>query len=141
MARGPAKTPSVIQRMRGNPSKEKLNPIELEPQPAPTVADPPPDVVGPALALWRTLAPEMVRIGTLTSLDREELAIGCRLRIVGLAALTRSEQEGVRLPSGALNALRESSKILARFGVGAADRTKIHVQPPKPDSKWQRLAS
>jgi phage terminase small subunit len=136
---GPPKTPTVIRKARGNRGHENLN--HIEPHPAATTADPPPELTGDARALWQRLAPELVRIGTLTSIDREELAVGCRLRAVGLRALTHSEQEGVRLPSGALNALKEASRILGRFGVGASDRTKIHVQPPKPASKWQSLAS
>ena len=132
---GPPKKPSKLAAAQGNPGKRPLN--LLEPQPAPTTANPPEDLTGDARALWMRLAPEFVRMGTMTAIDRDELAFGCRLRAAGLEALTECEHQHKTPSLALLSTLRDSSRILARFGVGASDRTKIHVQPPVAPSKWR----
>ena len=135
---GFAPTPTAKARLRGFPRKQAQNPHE--PQPTTTSAEPPPDLTGAALDFWRRHVPELVRIGCLTSIDRGEFALGCRFRAWGEAKLTLAEQGGP-LTDAALKALRESSRIFARFGIGASDRTRIHVAPPQPESKWAKLVS
>ena len=129
---GPPKTPTAIRKARGNRGHETFS--QFEPQPPATTATPPGELSGAARALWDRLAPELVRLGTLTVIDRDEFAKGCRLEADGWAMQ-------IDEPELALRYLKQASNILGRFGVGASDRTKIHVYPSKPASKWQSLAS
>ena len=134
MPGGPPRTPTTIRKARGNPGHQRNEP--LEPQPMPTTADPPLDLTGIALKLWHELAPEFVRMGTLTVVDRNELATGCRLRAIGLARLETWGEDNAAAQMATLSILRDSSRILGRFGVGASDRTRIHVQLPPGPGKW-----
>jgi hypothetical protein len=119
--------PSAIKRLRGNPGKRRLN--DREPQPAPTDDTPPPELTGDARALWERHVPEMVRLGLVTALDRDEIKLYCLLRADGLA---RFKTE----PGWALRALEQSTRIGARYGIGAADRSRITAHPKKPESRW-----
>ena len=126
----PLPTPTALKRLRGNPGKRRLN--DAEPTPAPTDATPPPDLSGDALAFWHRHAPELVRLGILTAIDRDEFALGCRMRAKGLDDLADA-------PNRALKELAMSSRIFARYGIGAADRSRITASPKKPESRWAGL--
>jgi len=99
--------------------------------------EPPDDLTGEARVLWTNVVPELVRIGCLTAVDRDEFAVGCRLRAYGLEGL----RAGEKLSERQMQALLHSSRIFARFGIGASDRTRISVAPPKAPGKWASLAS
>jgi hypothetical protein len=136
--------PIAAHRLRGLPSKTKIR--HEEPAPGPALATPPEGLSpGPALRLWETLAPELIALGVLTSVDREEFALGCRLRAQGLhllrvaeAAQTDTHDTTWTLQT-ALGTLKQSSSIFARFGIGAADRTRVHLKPTPVVSKWDGL--
>jgi hypothetical protein len=128
---GPPPIPTRIKKARGTFRPDR---VHNEPQPAPTTAAPPDTLTGSARELWQALAPELVRLGILTAVDREEFAVGCQLRAAGLRELDRTGPTPY-----ALQALRDSSRIFGRYGVGASDRARIHVTPPQPESRWARL--
>jgi hypothetical protein len=137
---GPPRTPTEIARRRGFPGKRAQNP--QEPQPCPTTAEIDDDALtGPARTLWDLLAPELIRIGCLTFVDREEFATGCRLRAYGLTGLTAAEKGTGVLTERHMSALLHSSRIFARYGIGASDRTRISVAPPTAGGKWAALVS
>lgn len=124
---GPPPAPTALKIRRGNPGKRHLN--RNEPEPAPTDATPPDDLPPDALAIWNDRVPELIRIGTVTLADRGEVAKACRLDALGLARLEST-------PNWALNAMRDATRIWARFGVGASDRSRITATPKKPESRW-----
>lgn len=126
----PRPTPTALKILRGNPGKRALN--RNEPQPLPTDATPPVSLPPEAVAIWNERVPELIRIGTVTLADRGEVAKACLLDARGLAALDAS-------PNWALNAMRDATRIWARFGVGASDRSRITATPKKPESKWAGL--
>jgi phage terminase small subunit len=130
--------PTALKVLRGNPGQRRLN--QHEPVPAaPATADPPAGLPDAALLIWQALAPELVRLGVLTVVDRDEFALGCRLRALGMAALEQSDENWHAL-GHALQMLRQSSSIFARFGIGASDRSRISVVgPKKPESRWAGL--
>ena len=136
---GPPRTPRVIAASRGFPSHRKQNP--QEPQPAPATVEAPPNLTGEAKAFWDRHAPELIRIGCLTSVDRDEFAAGCLLRAMGLAGLERHRAGETPMTEREMSAMLQSSRIFARFGIGASDRTRIAVPPPKDAGKWDRLVS
>src|SRR4030095_13102741 len=107
---------------RANPVPAKLP--THEPQPTPTGAEAPSDLPEAARAIWDEIAPDCVRIGTLTGMDRGELALACRLRAIGLAQIQQAERKGTpgREFSAGLKSLAQSSTIFARFAQGASAR-------------------
>ena len=137
--RGFPPAPTAIKKLRGNPGQRRLP--EHEPQPAATTAEPPRSLTGSALAIWQELAPECVRLTTLTVVDRRQFAKACRLEALADAALAKAEQTGELPTKSAREILRDADRIFARYGIGASDRTRIHVAPPKAESKWARLIS
>jgi len=129
----PIPTPTALKILRGNPGKRRLN--REEPQSLPTDATPPADLPAAAVAIWEERVPELIRMGvmTLALADRGEIAKACRLDALGLARLEQA-------PSWALNAMRDATRIWARFGVGASDRSRITTaHPKKPESRWAGL--
>jgi phage terminase small subunit len=128
--------PTALKVLRGNPGQRRL---QHEPVPAaPATADPPAGLPEAALLIWQAHAPELVRLGVLTVVDRDEFALGCRLRALGMAALEQYHDDGP--PLRVLQMLRQSSSIFARFGIGASDRSRISVVgPKKPESRWAGL--
>jgi hypothetical protein len=135
--------PTALKLFRNNPGHVKLP--THEPQPTPTGAEAPSDLTEAAKAIWDEIAPDCVRIGTLTGMDRGELALACRLRAIGLAQIRQAEHKGTpgREFSAGLKSLAQSSTIFARFGVGASDRTRLSIMaPPRPGKrkgKWAGL--
>jgi hypothetical protein len=144
---GPTPTPTAVNRRRGFPGKRRIN--HAEPQPQPTTAAPPAGLSGLALEIWEQLAPECVQLGTLTKLDRLEFEKACRLEAIGRQRLAVIEAGGIEPakvsqadPTAAmLRFLHQASAIFARYGIGAADRTRIHVEASKPASRWALTAS
>ena len=76
------RTPLNLKILRGNPSGK---PIRLEPTPEPIPCDTePPDYLqldGKASAVWRQLAPGLIRCGILTSADTALFGRYCDLLI------------------------------------------------------------
>jgi hypothetical protein len=140
---GPKPTPTAKNRLRGYPGKRARN--HDEPQPAPTTADPPDDLTGAARELWDRLAPECVRLGMLTAIDRDEFADACLAKVQGHQLLLdpiREARGNAPDPRNVgLALLKYASSVFARYGVGASDRTRIHAVTTKPESKWARLVS
>lgn len=92
--RGPPKTPTAIQDLKGNPSHRPRN--SNEPQPT-AIADlsPPPQLVDElALAEWRRVAPELARLKLLTDLERNHLAVLCQAFAMSCRCQKTLETEG-----------------------------------------------
>jgi phage terminase small subunit len=73
---GPSPIPPKIVALRGNPGKRKLR-SAVEPPMPPQPPEPPGCLTGYALDEWHRLAPELHRLGLLTSLDVMPLAAYC----------------------------------------------------------------
>jgi P27 family predicted phage terminase small subunit len=73
---GQTPVPARLKALRGNPGQY---PIKDEPQPdqADEVPEPPKFVKGYAAEEWRTVAPELHRLGLLTKIDLANLAGHC----------------------------------------------------------------
>lgn len=66
--RGPPPKPSVIRELEGNPGGLPVNRQEPKPQAVLSI-DPPDHLDEEEKMLWRSIAPEMVRLGLLTVVD------------------------------------------------------------------------
>lgn len=93
MKRGRKPKPTVVKKYEGNPGKRKLN--TEEPQPAVIGIPQPPAWLSPAaVQKFRELAPELVRIGTLTVADVDTFACYCEAFAEMLDCLQLIEERG-----------------------------------------------
>lgn len=79
MPRGRRPKPTKLKLLAGNPGRHKLN--DREPQPAPPSSletEAPPVLLPAARAEWDRIYPELVRLGTLSTLDLPTLAGYCQ---------------------------------------------------------------
>lgn len=74
--RGPAKEPSSLTLIKGNPGKRPIN--KKEPKPKPTAPKCPSWLNSDAKKMWRNLAPELEKLGLFTIVDGEAFAAACQ---------------------------------------------------------------
>ena len=74
--RGRKPTPTALKLLRNNPGRRPLN--TAEPKPPAGRTGPPAYLTGAAATEWRRLAPELARLGLLTTIDRDALAAYCQ---------------------------------------------------------------
>jgi hypothetical protein len=113
--------------------KRRVN--QNEPRPA-AGCSPPAWLQGPALELWKVEAPKLHRLGLLTELDGSALATMCVLELQFEVEAAAKEPKLSKL----LFLSKELRGLWARFGKTPADRSRVNVETPKPESKLQRLA-
>lgn len=148
-ARGPARKPTRLKVIEGNPGHQKLN--DQEPQPKPIRPSCPTwlDVV--AKREWRRIALELEQLGLLTRIDRAALAAYCqawarwRQAEAAIAARIRSAREGGD-PTGGLvfetekgyqgpipelgiakTAMAQIRAFGSEFGLTPASRSRVRV--------------
>lgn len=137
-ARGPAKTPTVLNDLRGNPGKRGRN--HGEPRPGGKTPPAPRWMSAAAKREWRKLAPRLHQVGLLTEIDGLALAMLCEAvgqyvegkEIVEReGAIAVSDQGNVyQHPAVALmkTARGEILKWAREFGMTPAARTRINVE-------------
>jgi phage terminase small subunit len=138
---GRTPTPTSLKVLRGNPGKRRLE-TAGEPQVVVGLGEPPAHLCAVAKAYWFERGPQLVALGTLGESDRDLFALLCALhaRVVWLAAKIeklrqmkrprdQDDRRRARLESESLRVGREFARVGAEFGIGAAARTKIRVQP------------
>lgn len=104
-------TPTSLKLVRGNPGKRRLP--ENEPKPA-GMATMPKFLTGRAAAIWKEYAPELIRLGLLTSLDGYSFAVWC--------SLTAQYEENEAMNAGRLAQMRG---LAACFGLEPASRARL----------------
>ena len=133
--------PTALNRLRGFPGHQARN--RREPEPLPASADCPKSIADDAIAreTWDELAPELIRLNLLTTIDRPVLASACRWWAVyrradatlGGDAVYISRNNGRQaLPEVliALRAWKAATDVFDRFGVTPSSRTRL--APPAP---------
>ena len=108
--RGLPPTPLHLKLLKGNPGKRRLRP-EPEPEPArePQCPDPPPFVRGFGADEWFRTAPELWRLGLLTTLDTATFAIYCMSYMRWRCAMEALEQVGESDPAATAALLVKSA--------------------------------
>jgi len=140
---GPLPTPSAIVATRGEAKhRSRADKERRSKEPAPQTGMPvmPSFLDAAAKRIWRRLGPQLVKIGTLTVVDGESFGLYCQAR-ADYARHTRSLRESgetTLTDSGYIQQRPEVSmrnraaelmlKIAPEFGIGAASRTRIHVE-------------
>jgi P27 family predicted phage terminase small subunit len=148
---GPPPKPVRLKLIQGNPGHRKL---PKEPQPASSSRCPPPPdyLTGSAADEWKRIAPELHRIGLLTKVDLNCLAVYCASfarwklaeELLAKEPLTAEGYEGnpmiqhplVRIAS---QAARDVLRAGAEFGLSPASRARISAGFPPGPSKFGDL--
>ena len=145
--RGPRKTSTKLQLLRGNPGRRPLN--KNEPAPAPLSGDNPPEwLCEEAGKWWLYYGPRLKRRGLLTELDEEKFGTICRLKVRveelhldvaehGVSFTTKTAgYEQVRPAAARLDAaLDRLMRLWSEFGGSPSSRTGISVKPPETGPK------
>jgi P27 family predicted phage terminase small subunit len=146
--------PSAVKKLRGNPGGRPLN--KLEPQPTMGEPEMPADLSLVAQAEWKSIVPELQRIGVLSTLDGKALAAYChcyarwfeaerditRLGLILEEPVTDSEGEEIgsrykRNPAVSISneALKLMRAYLVEFGMTPSSRSRMKIEkPPEVDS-------
>ncbi len=139
--RGPAATPTEVNRLRGFPGHRPINAGEPKPAAAASIAAPP-WLDGESSAIWEDLAPELHRLGLLKTLDVAVLAGACRWWAIyrkadralrrGLVQTTKAVGQTRRPEVGiAKEAFEAAVRVFQRFGVTPSERTKLTAPAAK----------
>jgi phage terminase small subunit len=130
---GPPPKPTRLKLLQGNPGHRPLN-LATEPQPKPLLPKCPRELGAAAKREWKRVAPELYRLGLLTTVDRACLSGYCSAwgSFIELSAAMRNMAEP---PSPAmLRAIRGMGELMLRFatefGMTPSSRTRTRVAPP-----------
>lgn len=145
-ARGPKPLPANVHLLRGNASKRPLGTLLSEFRPDVELPDCPSVLWPEAKREWKRLAPELLRYGLVSKLDRGVLAMCCQewarwqwaeRKIkeankddpAGERGLIEVAPSGYRMQSVYLQisvkAQERYEKLKANFGLSPADRTRV----------------
>lgn len=92
MARGPARTPTKILKMRGS---KRAGRNHAEPEPEPGIPDPPIPLTGEALKMWHHIIGITEDLGILTAGDGVTLARYCKIWIKWMACEELIDKKGM----------------------------------------------
>lgn len=123
--------PTALKLLQGNPGKRKLS--EDEPRPK-TGAEMPEELLGlpDALRAWKKWAPILAGLGILTEIDGPAFGRLCCLWAEQRQRLREDRPSDSQL-------LSEIRRLEALFGMNPADRSRLHVAAPKPETKLSRF--
>ena len=142
--------PTAVKKLRGNPGKRKLN----EKEPTIPAGEPamPKHLSKVAIAEWKSIVPELLRLGVLTVVDGKALAAYCAAFARWIEAEEAVDEFGlvveepillmgtatgfVRLKRNpAISISHDAMKImkafLVEFGMTPASRSRIRVEKPE----------
>lgn len=134
---GRPRKPTAIRRIEGNPGKRPLN--EDEPEPLVRDTRPPAHLDRQAKQVWRVVAPELDRLGLLTTVDEEVLAGYCiaasqvrkAMKLLSKEGFTIQTKTGYLQQRPEVAILQKSLQLLrafaAEFGFTPSSRTRLSV--------------
>lgn len=149
--RGRKNKPTHLKALEGNPGKRPLP--ENEPKPKPIAPECPAWLNREAKKMWKELAPELDKLGLLTSIDGYTFAAACQSYGVWVECerYFKKKDPETKIPygrtysytnkSGATNlierpevkigqkAIAEFRAFCSEFGLTPASRTRIEVKP------------
>lgn len=144
--------PTAVKKLRGNPGKRKLNAdetkVKLE---APTMPENLPEL---AQAEWKSIVPELMQLGVLSSIDGKALAAYCYCFSRWIEAENEIADRGILIEETIYNkdgeevgyrikrnpaipvvneALRQMKSFLIEFGLSPASRSRLKIEKPAAD--------
>ena len=148
--RGPAKEPTALRLLKGNPGKRAINAAEPQPPAVPADLQPPEWVQSDerALAEWQRVFPHLQTLGLVTVVDVTALAALCRQYSLWRACedFLRSEGRVIELRDDKGNlkgviaaphvkmadaAYDRWARMCREFGLTPSARTGLKVEKPK----------
>jgi P27 family predicted phage terminase small subunit len=148
--RGAKPLPTKLKLIRGTLRSDRRNPCEAAVKAA--LPDCPEELSEAAKDEWQRIAPELLALGLLASIDRSGLALYCEAYARWIDAITSIQKYGavIKSPSGfpiqspyvaiANKAGEQVRLMLAEFGMTPAARSRVHAEPQgKEASKWAGL--
>ena len=150
--RGRKPVSNFLKVVRGNPAKRALG-SEPQPQRLEQAPEPPAFLIPEAKAEWRRIAPELVELGLLTSLDLQPFAAYCqacgraeqaeRIFAETGGALTIRGARGGEIVNPLLriarDAANEALRLGAEFGCTPASRSRLRGTGQPQPSKFGDL--
>ena len=141
MKPGPVPEPTHLKLVKGTVTAADL---ESEPQPSTQPVTVPDWLSVKAKAVWRRLAPDLIRQGVLTHWDRDMFARFCALEPINREAFEEMMRHGVlvdgakgRVKNPAAQVLRDTEtqllQLAARFGLTPSDRSRVKLEEPRDD--------
>ncbi len=153
--RGRKPKPTSLKVLEGNPGKRPLP--QNEPKPRPIAPQRPSWLTGEGKKMWDKLAPELERLGLLTTVDGEAFAAACQcwkifvdcqryLKKYGMTytyinkagAENELERPHVRI---AQKALDQFKAFCTEFGLTPSSRTRIDAKQPEEEDPMEALLS
>lgn len=139
MTAGRPRKPTRLKVIQGNPGKRRLP--QGEPKPVQASLAAPEWLNAGGVAIWDDYAPKLHKLGLLTELDVEFLAIACQqlviyrrmMKKVGERTAVRQDGKTKQEYIVANKALEQAQRILIGFGFMSADRAKLSVTAPSAD--------
>jgi phage terminase small subunit len=133
--------PTALKVLQGNPGHRKID-ASCEPTPVIGLAAPPGHLDDEAKRYWMAQGAQLVKIGTLAESDAGMFEFLCQAysrnvrlseEIAALLKLRRrtsaQDRKLSRLEADRVKNSREFQRYAVEFGIGAASRTRIRVQP------------
>ncbi len=152
--RGPAREPTELMLLRGNPGHRRLK--KDEPKPRAGVPDCPDWLTAEAKKEWAKIAVELKEMGVLTVVDGTALAAYCQayarwreaeewINENGSTFIIRDKNGKVKyvqqFPQVAISksSVQIMHKFLAEFGMTPSSRTRIAIKEPQKDDEEERF--
>lgn len=153
---GPRPRPSAIQRLHGVTRRDRLNPHEPTPPPAPESFDVPPvEIVDDEIAAaeWSRVVPLLRKLGVVTEAERSALIALCQqwaryitahqqIQTDGMIVETENGPRVSPLITIADKALAHCQRLWVELGLTPSGRTRLKVAQPTDDpakDKWDGL--
>jgi phage terminase small subunit len=111
--------PTALKIIQGNPGKRPLNKHEPKPTPGCKM---PKFLKGRAARIWGEFAPELERVGVLTTVDGPMLAAWCLL-------VAKMETAFDSMTAAEISQMRMISAV---FGMEPSSRARLSVKPDEP---------
>jgi len=124
--RGPAPEPSILKYIRGNPSKETLNPAEPTPALVPQNFPPPKTLDAKAVEVWNEMVPKLARMRVLTEADVPTLTRYCIEAVLYLACYEKVRIAGEEYTHWELDPNRTDGKLRIKYTQVAPWATQMH---------------
>jgi len=150
--RGRTPLPSAIKDLRGNPGKRALNKHEPKPPAPDRVPYAPRHLNDDAKREWRRIIKVLLSLGLYTEVDYAALAMYCQAwgrwiraerMVIEKGEVLLSTQTGNYYQNPwfhvANRAWDQMLKMLSRFGLSPADRTRLSVEQPEEQDELAEL--
>lgn len=138
--RGPKKAPTEVKIARGTHRKDRDGDPTLEPKPEQAAAPKPPaHLKASGRAKWSDLAPRLARVGLLSEIDLDALALLCEAfdekahceKVLAKEGEYFTQDNGYVGAHPAISRLHRAigriQKLMAAFGMSPSDRSGLRV--------------